>query len=134
MNEINLMGRLKHVEVPAICQVVMDIANEFSMNYCHRNDCQHVSTTLSVAAGLRDTSDGFVVEDLVQDPSKFSHLRYLLKQVLKSRGLKPKGMNPYDPNINSVEFEQYATADELVKRVALYKINFSDISQLTPSG
>ena len=117
MNEINLMGRLKHVEVPAICQVVMDIANEFSMNYCHRNDCQHVSTTLSVAAGLRDTSDGLVVENLVQNPSKFRDLRYLLKQVLQSRGLKPKGMSPYDPNIKPIEFEPYATADELVKRI-----------------
>lgn len=118
MEEIKLMERLKDYEVPEVCQTIIDVANDFSLEYCFQNDCQHVSSNIGVAAKLRDNSKGLRVEELLEHPSKFSNLRYLLKNVLKERGLKPRGMNPYNQDINPVEFRQYATADEFVNRVA----------------
>jgi hypothetical protein len=118
MDEIKLMERLKDVEVPAVCQAAIDVANEYSLEYCFRNDCQHVSSNVGIAAKLRDSTKGLVVEDLIEHPSKFRDLRYILNQVIQSRGLKPRGMNPYDPKIEPVEFNQYATADEFVRKVA----------------
>ena len=118
MDEIKLIERLKDVEVSTVCQAAIDVANNFSLEYCFRNDCQHVSSNVGIALELRDSSTGRVVEDLIEHPSRFRDLRYILNQVIQSRGLKPRGMNPYNTNIKSVEFNQYSTADEFVKKVA----------------
>ncbi|MCK5321010.1 hypothetical protein KAJ38_00350 [Candidatus Pacearchaeota archaeon] len=117
MDEIRLMERLEGVKVSKICQAVIDVACDFSLEYCFRNDVQHTSSNIGIAASLRDSSRGLLIEDLVQHPSQFGDMRYLLNQVIKSRGLKPIGMNPYNPKIKSIEFRPYATADELVKKV-----------------
>jgi hypothetical protein len=118
MDEIKLMERLKDRRVADVCTAVNAVAQEFSLSYCTRNDCQHVSSNMSLAEVVRLDAGDMRVQQLVEHPQLFGNLRYLLRQVIQSRGLKPAGMSPYNPNIEPVEFRAYATVDDFCEKVA----------------
>jgi hypothetical protein len=118
MDEIRLMERLKDKRVADVCVAVEEVAEQFSLRYCTRNDCQHVSSNMSLAEVVRLDAGDMQVQQLVEHPQLFGNLRYLLRQVIESRGLKPAGMSPYNPKIEPIEFRAYATADDFCEKVA----------------
>ncbi len=117
--EIMLMEKLKDKKVASVCQAICDAANNFCLKYCNRNDVQHVSSNVGIAAELRDSEYGNLnVEDLVKHRYQFGELRGLLFEVILPRGLVQNGFDAYNRKTPSVEFKPYSTIEEFVKLVA----------------
>ncbi|MBI9018491.1 MAG: hypothetical protein JEZ07_14655 [Phycisphaerae bacterium] len=118
MDEINLLEKLKDTYVVTVCKEIKIAADEFSLNYCFRNDCQHTTSNISLANIIQKSSENLKIKDLINNPAQFEKMRYLLNQVFMPRGLENPGISPYDTHEEYTEFISYLNQDDFLEKVS----------------
>ncbi|MFH1237983.1 MAG: hypothetical protein ABIH79_01160 [archaeon] len=101
-----LVERLKDYKVENFCKAVFEIAEEFQRKYISRDDVQHVSSIIGVAAQLRDRTEGLKIEQLAPEEYDFKDILWLINFLIIQRKVN-----------HPVEMVTYTTLEELEKKI-----------------
>jgi hypothetical protein len=118
LNELELIEALKDKRIDEVCDAVVEVAQQFLLGYCCRNDCQHVGNNSIAALKLKRRCGDLTIEELLPGRQyEFGILRDLMQQVLLPRELVRPGLNCYDRKSPVTDLKSYATADQFLELI-----------------